>query len=93
MDVFFFYILCIVRHKLLTLSLFGWIQPDGFPGQPFGLFQVALDPEGVLGQKETPLSLLAVRLHLSHHTTRSFPVKGQQIFDTSAVSYFFPNLD
>ena len=25
--------------------------------------------------------------------TRSFPVKGQQIFDTSAVSYFFPNLD
>ena len=25
--------------------------------------------------------------------TRSFPDKGQQIFDTSAVSYFFPNLD
>ena len=25
--------------------------------------------------------------------TRSFPVKGQQIFDTSAVSYFFLNLD
>ena len=33
--------------------------------------------------------------HDSHKalTTRIFPDKGQQIFDTSAVSYFFPNLD
>ena len=27
------------------------------------------------------------------YNTRSFRVKGQQIFDTSAVSYFLPHLD
>ena len=35
--------------------------------------------------KETPKQNIII--------TRSFPVKGQQIFDTSSVSYFFPNLD